>query len=199
MGRKRVVSREKLLDAAERVVRRDGAARLTLDAVAAETGISKASVLYGFRSKNALVEAMVERRLAQDEARVNAARRAREGEPDAAVRARIALADEAITEGDREVLIALHAGLARNRALLAPISDLLRGWIDDVLESSASPRGALLAFLAAEGLQSLERFDLLRFAPEERARILDEIAWLARAAPERAPRPAPAGAEGDAS
>ncbi|MEE3100094.1 MAG: TetR/AcrR family transcriptional regulator, partial [Pseudomonadota bacterium] len=36
MGRRRSVDRDALLDAAETVVRRDGAARLTLEAVAAE-------------------------------------------------------------------------------------------------------------------------------------------------------------------
>ena len=34
MGRKRVIDQEQVLDAAQRVVARDGAARLTLDAVA---------------------------------------------------------------------------------------------------------------------------------------------------------------------
>src|SRR5262245_38168897 len=50
-----------LLDAAEAVVARDGIARLTLDAVAAEVGMSKGGVLHHFPTKDALVEAMVVR------------------------------------------------------------------------------------------------------------------------------------------
>ena len=42
MGRRRTIDRNAILQAAERVVHRSGAARLTLDAVAAEAGISKA-------------------------------------------------------------------------------------------------------------------------------------------------------------
>jgi AcrR family transcriptional regulator len=50
-----------LLDAAEAVVARDGIARLTLDAVAAEVGMSKGGVLHHFPTKDRLVEAMVVR------------------------------------------------------------------------------------------------------------------------------------------
>ncbi len=50
-----------LLDAAERVVVRQGIANLTLDAVAAEAGLSKGGLLHHFPSKDRLVEAMVQR------------------------------------------------------------------------------------------------------------------------------------------
>src|SRR3954466_14733340 len=52
-------TRARLLDAASAVVRRDGAQALTLDAVAAEAGVSKGGLLYHFRSKHELLEAMV--------------------------------------------------------------------------------------------------------------------------------------------
>ena len=48
-----------LLDAAGAVVARQGIASLTLDAVAAEYGMSKGGVLHHFPSKDRLVEAMV--------------------------------------------------------------------------------------------------------------------------------------------
>ncbi len=51
MGRKQTIDRSALLDAAERVVLRDGAGQLTMDAVAAEAGVSKGGVLYAFPSK----------------------------------------------------------------------------------------------------------------------------------------------------
>lgn len=50
-----------LLDAAEAVVAREGITRLTLDAVAAEVGMSKGGVLHHFPTKDRLVEAMVVR------------------------------------------------------------------------------------------------------------------------------------------
>jgi AcrR family transcriptional regulator len=53
--------RDSLLDAAEAVVVRQGIANLTLDAVAAEAGMSKGGLLHHFPSKDRLVEAMVQR------------------------------------------------------------------------------------------------------------------------------------------
>ncbi len=50
-----------LLDAAEMVIMRQGIARLALDAVAAEAGISKGGLLHYFPTKDRLVEALVRR------------------------------------------------------------------------------------------------------------------------------------------
>src|SRR3954447_22045743 len=58
-------TRDRLLDAAATVVHRDGAQALTLDAVAKEAEVSKGGLLYHFKSKNDLVNAMVERWMAE--------------------------------------------------------------------------------------------------------------------------------------
>src|SRR5580704_395934 len=49
----------RIVDAAEEVVLRDGVARLTLEAAAAEAGLSKGGVLYHFPTRDALVAGMV--------------------------------------------------------------------------------------------------------------------------------------------
>ena len=53
--------RDQLLDAAESVGVREGIARLTFDAVAAEAGVSKGGLLHYFTNKDQLIEAMVRR------------------------------------------------------------------------------------------------------------------------------------------
>src|SRR5688572_22621547 len=57
-------TRSQLLDAAEAVVAREGVRNLTLDAVAARSGISKGGLLYHFHSKEDLAAAMIERSMA---------------------------------------------------------------------------------------------------------------------------------------
>lgn len=52
-----------ILDAAERLIRRSGTRTLTMDAVAAEAGLSKGGVLHHYASKDALISALAERRL----------------------------------------------------------------------------------------------------------------------------------------
>src|SRR5690606_31627342 len=54
-GRPRTIDRDKVLDAAEAVVMRAGAAGLTIDAVAREAGITKGGVQYAFGSKENLI------------------------------------------------------------------------------------------------------------------------------------------------
>ena len=54
-------SRDLILNAAEALVSEIGAARLTIDAVAARSGLSKGGVLYNFPSKDALIGGMMPR------------------------------------------------------------------------------------------------------------------------------------------
>lgn len=61
VGRKPTITREGLLEIAEGIVRNDGAAALTIDALARAAGISKGGVQYSFASKDDLVRALVRR------------------------------------------------------------------------------------------------------------------------------------------
>lgn len=61
MGRKPTITREGLLGIAEGIVHAEGAAGLTIDALARAAGISKGGVQYSFASKDDLVRALIER------------------------------------------------------------------------------------------------------------------------------------------
>ena len=54
-------SREALLDAAEEIVRENGAAHLSFNAISARAGVSKGGLLYHFPTKEALLQALLER------------------------------------------------------------------------------------------------------------------------------------------
>ncbi|MFG1425973.1 TetR/AcrR family transcriptional regulator [Roseixanthobacter glucoisosaccharinicivorans] len=56
-----MITREGLLEIAEGIVRSEGAAGLTIDALARAAGISKGGVQYSFSSKDDLVRALIER------------------------------------------------------------------------------------------------------------------------------------------
>src|SRR5215813_897027 len=55
------MDRDKMLDAAEAVIARQGIANVTLEAVAAEAGMSKGGLLHHFPTKDDLLEALVTR------------------------------------------------------------------------------------------------------------------------------------------
>jgi AcrR family transcriptional regulator len=61
LGRRPTITREGLLEIAEGIVRCDGAAGLTIDALAKAASISKGGVQYSFSSKDDLVRALIER------------------------------------------------------------------------------------------------------------------------------------------
>lgn len=183
MGRHRTIDREALLDAAERVVAREGAAHLTLEAVAAEAGISKASVLYDYKTKRTLILALIERRVAFENARLESYTAVHAGKPDAQILGRLAATSRSMSDEDRSVALNLCAALAQDGALREPIQEAYRRQIAEIAAGAASPRGAMLAFLAIEGLSLLEWFGFVVWPDGERERLLADIAWLIRQVP----------------
>lgn len=184
MARPRVIEQNDILDAAEAVVVRNGAAHLTLDAVAAEAGISKASVIYDYKTKQQLIRAVIERRVTLGEERIREASVDLGEVSSPAIRGLIAAVSDAQSDGARAVAVNLGAALAQDDELRKPIEDYYQRIIGSVMETSRSPRGGLLAFLAVEGLRTLEWHDFHSWPHDERQRILREISWLVDAVPQ---------------
>lgn len=187
MGRNRKIDRDALLDAAQDVLLRDGAAHLTIEAVAANAGISKASVLYEHKTKQALVRAMLERLLDREHGRVNALTQTLGPAANAGITGWIKSARRELTDEDRTVAIGLIAALAGDPDLNRIGSDFLHRIVSDTVETAAEPRSALLAFLAVEGLKLLDYLGLYQWPREEFEAILEDIVWLAAQKPQ--PRP----------
>ena len=175
MARTRVIDRDAVLDAAERVVSRDGAARMTLEAVAHEAGISKASVLYDYKTKQALIKAVIERRVARENERLREGIEKLGPVPDAVVRARIASTTRLMSEADRAVVLNLVAALAGDAELRTSINEAYSQQIEQIIQTSTQPSTAMLAFLAVEGLRLMECFGLYSWPQNERERMLNDI------------------------
>lgn len=189
MGRSRVIDRQALLDAAERVVAREGATHLTLEAVAIEAGISKASVIYDYKTKHALIKAVVERAVARHIARLRAHIDREPDVPDRVMNGRLAAAaTREISDEKRAVSLNLVAALACDRELRAMIQASSRAQIAEAMDDAADPRRTMLAFMALEGLLLTELLGFLSWGQEERDRLLADIAGLlAPSPPETAP------------
>ncbi|SFP78023.1 DNA-binding transcriptional regulator, AcrR family [Amycolatopsis arida] len=72
-------ARERILDAYEELLVEHGPAAVTLDAVAARSGVSKGGLLYHFGSKEALLHGLLDRLRALNEADIERATAAPEG------------------------------------------------------------------------------------------------------------------------
>ncbi len=169
-------TRADLLDAAVDVVRRDGAQALTLDAVAAEAGVSKGGLLYHFGSKRQLLDAMIDRWLDEWEAEFEADEH---GDGFAAAFVRTSHLGGAPQE-QRQAEVGLLAALAAEPEVLTAVRERYATWQDRVQREGSDPVEATVARLAADGLWLA---DLLGLAPPQgqlREAVLDRLLELAR-------------------
>lgn len=199
MGRKRVISEAQVLDAAEQVVVTKGAGQLTIEAVASQAGISKASVLYLYKTKRALIKAVVDRIVNADVAVNEAAVASLEGDRNAAIRGRILASSERMTEGFRSVALNLSASVANEPQLRRPGKDYMKRTVERIRKTCDHPNGAMLAFLALEGLKLLELVDWDTWSADERERLLKDIEWLIQVDPHGAEMPVKATSRGSAA
>jgi AcrR family transcriptional regulator len=180
MARTRTIDRTAMLDAAERVVARDGATRLTLDAVAAEAGISKASVLYDYKTKQALIKAVIEHRMATEVARLRSFIDREGDKPNADILGLIAAVEKDDGAFDRNVALDLAVSLNQHDDLRISIRENFGAFFNGVERTSVNPRRAQVAFLAIEGLKLIESFGFYEWAQSERDQIIEDIRALLR-------------------
>ena len=160
-------TRERLLDAAAKVVHRDGAQALTLDAVAREAEVSKGGLLYHFKSKNDLVNAMVERWMAEFQREIDEA-------DEHFVRGYVKASAPAGNE------LGMLAALVADPSLLVAVRRQYGIWQDRVEREGRDPVDATVARLAADGLWLAE---LLGMGPPTgvlRDQVLERLLDLAQ-------------------
>lgn len=174
MSRPRKITNDDILDAAERVVARLGATGLSLDAVAKEAGVSKAMVVYDHKSKSALLEALVDRRVKADMAYVAKCVSEAADTPHPELFGRIASAERKIDEIDKAVAMTVSASMSNDDSL----QRFMRDWTDldlNAMVSGERPMAALMAYLALMGFYSTELLGFHSWPDKERQDILRGI------------------------
>jgi AcrR family transcriptional regulator len=167
-------TKRRLMDAAAAVVRRDGATALTLDAVAAEAGVSKGGLLYHFKTKRELLDAMLDGWLQEFAAEIEAAEEGRgfaHGYVKASDMSGWAAADRATEFG-------LLAAMVDQPGTLERVRERYAAWQEQLATEAADPVDATVARLAADGLWLN---DLLGLAPptgELRERVMARMLAL---------------------
>jgi AcrR family transcriptional regulator len=167
----------RLLTAAAQVVSRDGAADLTLEAVAREAGVSKGGLLYHFPSKAALVLGLVAQAIEEVDTYLSAAI-AIDPTPGAFTRAyvRVTMVEDDAGEG---LAAALMATAASDPRLLQPLREAYDRW-NVALRADGLPAGrALVVRLAADGWWLSHLTGLGALATEEDALVTRMLLELA--------------------
>jgi AcrR family transcriptional regulator len=164
------LTRQHILEAANQIVQREGAAHLTIDAVAREAGLSKGGVLYHFPSKNALVEGMITllcEGFESDLAQALTREKAGSGQW---LRAYIRASTQT-TQEENDATTGLLAAVATKPHLLDPIRRDFARWQEQAEHDGLSPALATVLRLAVDGLWFAELFGL---APPQ-GRLREEV------------------------
>jgi AcrR family transcriptional regulator len=179
-------SHDRILDAAESIVIRDGVARLTLDAAAAEAQLSKGGVLYHFHTRDALVSAMVERLVAAFDDDL-AQESASDDEDDRAgryvrayVRATIRPAQTPQDIQRERAGAAVLAAMACEPQLLEPLRRSFDRWQERLATDGVDPIRATVARLAADGMWLGDLFGFAPLAEPLRSQVAAFLSDLGR-------------------
>jgi AcrR family transcriptional regulator len=177
-------SQNRILDAAERIVLRDGVAHLTLEAVAAEVQMSKGGVLYHFRSKDDLIIGLIERLICQYDQQVEQLEGADEQPKGRKLRAMLRASFpeepcEASRRTDR-VCAGLLAAVATNRDLLEPLRERTRELRTYLTEEANDPVAAMIIHYAADGIWLNDIFGLPGLNNELRNKVVNRLVEMSK-------------------
>jgi AcrR family transcriptional regulator len=176
-------TRERVLDAAEELVLRDGITALTLERAAREAGLSKGGVLYHFPSRNTMISAMVRRLVDQLESGLPERRRG--VGPGSLTRAYIADCFESGPDELRQRTDRLGAALLAEASaepdLLEPLREVFASWQEQIVDDGLDPALATVIRLAADGLWLTEMFGLSGLDPQLREQVRATLERLSQA------------------
>jgi AcrR family transcriptional regulator len=174
-------SREKILDAAERVILRDGASKLTVDAVLSAAKVSKGGFFYHFPTKDALLDGLVRRVDDQWLAAVERARQQEPAGPGQFTRALVRSFFDCPVIRDRKSrkLVAALAALSVEHPQLFRRTRQTYQAIFRALEKDGIGLGrALTIFAALDGLCVAQVFGLYRLTARQEAVLIKEFKRL---------------------
>lgn len=173
-------ARDRILEAAERVVAEVGAARLTLEVVAQAASVSKGGLLYHFPSKESLLSALAQRYVDNMERCVEEAKT--KLAEDVSSRDLKACVVGMLGRDPRSKALgaALLATAANDLTLLEVIRDCIAKCTKELEENSSLhfARAAVVA-LAIDGLMMRESLRISAFTDTQREQIVAELIRIA--------------------
>ena len=157
----------RILGAARAVAEREGAGKITIEAVAKEAGLSKGGVLYNYPTKKALLSGLLDQMLAKHRELLG---KVPERHPSRTLHGHL----ETILHSkdlDDDLSMAILAVAASDPRLLDPLRTELTGDLERILSDTQDAPGAMVAVLAIQGL----RFQKLLNLPDGGADLREPI------------------------
>jgi len=171
-------SRELILQAAEEIVAKRGPAHLTLETAANEAKVSKGGLFYHFRSKEALLEAMISRSMELLASEHPKFTESLTGERNGKMKANI-IGTLRHLERQRPVLTAVIAAIASDPKLVEPMRESIRNEFKDLTkEITLRTEDIAILFLASQGLLLMELLNLSFLTPSQIRKVTQRMLQL---------------------
>ena len=172
MARKKEITLDRILDAAEEIIVETGGRHFTLDAVAERASVSKGGLVYSFATKDDLIAAALNREMKRFRAAV---KQRTEHQDTNGQQQLISYVDEVM--GEDEALIRkasfLMTALVHAPEAIEPARALYQ-WLFELFDTStAQARDARQAVLAVEGLFLLRGTGLIDASNEQWVSVLE--------------------------
>lgn len=165
-GAGRPSNRDAILDAADQLVAAEGAGHLTFDALSQTTGISKGGLLYHFKSKDYLLQAMLKRRVERYEVLREKYHQQFADDPKGELKSILLAALDTDAECSR-LGSGMLAAAATNPELLEPLKGHMALTLQRLERIAGSKVGKTL-FYAVHGVRLFEQLNLCDACVHER-------------------------------
>lgn len=177
-------TRKRLLDAATKVIQRDGAGSLTLDKVAAEASISKGGLLHHFSTKDELIVSLLNETLGAAGQELERRTLKYEGAAGSFASAYLDYVLDPYVEATSAASSVLAAA-ALDETMLSDARGTFADWQQRLLEEDGlSELTALLARIVGDGLWLIDLFELASPTVAQRSMVVEFV--QSRIADERA-------------
>ncbi|MEX5634466.1 TetR/AcrR family transcriptional regulator [Parafrankia sp. FMc2] len=171
-------TRQRLLDAAWRVLARHGDQPLSLDAVAREATVSKGGLLHHFPTRAALIDALHDRWNDGFDTAVTG-RATADGRPGSRARAYLEVGAEGTTApGEVTAEVGFLAALIAEPGQLQRLRERYETWQERLVQDRVDPVAASVVRMAADGIWLADLLGLAPPADDLRRRMLDMLRAL---------------------
>ncbi|MBN3816441.1 TetR/AcrR family transcriptional regulator [Paraburkholderia sp. Se-20369] len=177
-------SRDRLLDAAAELVASQGIQNLTIEAVAAAAKVTKAGLVYHFKTRDDLLAALIERVVGElDMLEMRAHEADASANPLKSSLAELSKLTFDMPEDRRLLLANLLAATSLYPHLAGPVRDFFSRSYEQVAQSGPDAGQVLALVVALDGIALLEVLNLHRFTPEQRQVLRDTLESAIRKLP----------------
>ncbi|MCJ1655314.1 TetR/AcrR family transcriptional regulator [Staphylococcus sp. NRL 21/187] len=170
----RTSKKQYLLECAASIVNEQGADYLTLDAVAKKAGVSKGGLLYHFKSKDGLIQELVNYANELYKSKVNQHINEEQAVKGQWLNAFIEATREHRTE-NAPITSGMLAAQGSNRNLLVPLRESYQDWQQHIEQDGLDKADATIIRLAVDGLWLSEIFGISAIDEDMREEVLNRL------------------------